>query len=84
MKYFCLGYIKPGTFEGMTEDERHAVRDEWLRAQRRSARQGACRWRIISSASGDRVDPVREKRAKSQPLSAPMRNQGTARRHSHP
>ena len=28
MKYICLGYIKPGTFEGMTEDERHAVLDE--------------------------------------------------------
>src|SRR5262249_365097 len=28
MKYVCLGYIKPGTFEGMTEDERHAVLDE--------------------------------------------------------
>jgi hypothetical protein len=30
MKYICLGYIKPGTFEGMTEDERHAVLDECL------------------------------------------------------
>jgi hypothetical protein len=28
MKYICLGYIKPGTFEGMTEDELHAVLDE--------------------------------------------------------
>ncbi len=28
MKYICLGYIKPGTFEGLTEDERHAVLDE--------------------------------------------------------
>jgi hypothetical protein len=28
MKYLCLGYIKPGTFEGMTEDERNAVLDE--------------------------------------------------------
>jgi len=24
MKYICLGYIEPGTFEGMTEDERHS------------------------------------------------------------
>jgi hypothetical protein len=30
MKYICLGYIQPGTFEGMTEDERHAVLDECL------------------------------------------------------
>lgn len=28
MKYLCLGYIKPGTFERMTEDERHSVLDE--------------------------------------------------------
>jgi hypothetical protein len=28
MKYLCLGYIKPGKFEGMAEDERHAVLDE--------------------------------------------------------
>src|SRR4029434_23768 len=28
MKYICLGYIEPGTFEGMTEDERHATFDE--------------------------------------------------------
>ena len=28
MKYICLGYIEPGTFEGMTEDERHAMLDE--------------------------------------------------------
>jgi hypothetical protein len=28
MKYLCLGYLEPGTFEGMTEDERHAVLDE--------------------------------------------------------
>jgi hypothetical protein len=28
MQYICLGYIEPGTFEGMTEDERHAVLDE--------------------------------------------------------
>lgn len=27
MKYICLGYITPGTFEGMTEDERNAVFD---------------------------------------------------------
>ena len=28
MKYICLGYIKPGTFEGMTGDERNAVLDD--------------------------------------------------------
>jgi hypothetical protein len=28
MKYICLGYLKPGKFEGMTEDERQATFDE--------------------------------------------------------
>ena len=28
MKYICLGYLEPGRFEGMTEDERHATLDE--------------------------------------------------------
>ena len=28
MRYVCLGYIEPGKFEGMTEDERNAVFDE--------------------------------------------------------
>ncbi|HZZ40407.1 MAG TPA: YciI family protein [Acidobacteriaceae bacterium] len=28
VKYICLGYIEPGKFEGMTEDERNAVLDE--------------------------------------------------------
>jgi len=27
MKYLCLGYLEPGKFEGMTEDERNAVFD---------------------------------------------------------
>jgi len=28
MKYICLGYIEPGKFEGMTEDERYTTFDE--------------------------------------------------------
>jgi hypothetical protein len=28
MKYICLGYLEPGKFEGMTEDELHATLDE--------------------------------------------------------
>jgi hypothetical protein len=28
MKYICLGYIEPGKFEGMTEDERNTVFDD--------------------------------------------------------
>ncbi|HEV2102777.1 MAG TPA: YciI family protein [Candidatus Acidoferrum sp.] len=28
MKYICLGYLEPGKFEGMTENERNAVFDD--------------------------------------------------------
>jgi hypothetical protein len=28
MKYICLGYIEPGKFEGMTEEERRATFDD--------------------------------------------------------
>ena len=28
MKYICLGYMEPGKFEAMTEDEQHAMFDE--------------------------------------------------------
>ncbi len=28
MKYICLGYLPPGKFEGMTEDQRNAILDE--------------------------------------------------------
>jgi hypothetical protein len=28
MKFICLGYLEPGTFAGMTEDEQHAMLDE--------------------------------------------------------
>jgi hypothetical protein len=28
MKYVCLGYLEPGRFEGMREDERNAVFDD--------------------------------------------------------
>jgi len=28
MQYICLGYLEPGTFEGLTDKDRHAVLDE--------------------------------------------------------
>ena len=28
MKYICLGYLEPGKFEGMTEEQRNAILDE--------------------------------------------------------
>jgi hypothetical protein len=38
MKYICLGYIEPGKFEGMTEDERNAVFDACFEHNDPSAR----------------------------------------------
>jgi len=31
MKYICLGYLEPGKFEGMTEDEQKATLDDGLK-----------------------------------------------------
>src|SRR6202790_1031450 len=28
MKYICLGYIEPGKFQGLTEEEQHTMLDE--------------------------------------------------------
>jgi hypothetical protein len=28
MKYICLGYVEPGTFENMSESDRHTMQDE--------------------------------------------------------
>jgi predicted Fe-S protein YdhL (DUF1289 family) len=83
MKYICLGYLEPGKFEGMTEDERHAVLDECF-AQRPSARQRTSGCRSTSSASGDRIDPVMEKRQSRDDRRPLYGNQGTAWRHSNP
>jgi hypothetical protein len=57
MKYPCLGFIEPGTFEGMTEEELHALLDECfecndrLRANRHAAE-------VHSKASGNRGHAV--------------------------
>src|SRR6266852_6434964 len=61
MKYICLGYLEPGKFEGMTEDERHATFDECFEYNDHLRQRTSCR-RSTPSASGDRVDPVLEKR----------------------
>jgi hypothetical protein len=52
MKYICLGYLEPGKFEGMTEDERHAVLDECFEYNDHLARQRTSCCRSTSSASG--------------------------------
>ena len=44
MKYICLGYIEPEKFEGMSEDERHAVLDESFE------QNGHLRWYYIQTS----------------------------------
>ena len=84
MKYICLGYIEPGKFEGMTEDERHAVLDECFEHNDHLRANGHLVAEVASSASGDRVDPVLEKRQSRDHRRPLCGNQGTARRHSDP
>jgi len=77
MKYICLGYLEPGKIEGMTEAERHAVLDECFEHNGPSTRQRTSCCRSTSSASGDCVDPVLEKRQSRDdgwPLCGNLRN----------
>ena len=84
MKYVCLGYYDKGKFESMTEDERHAMFDECFEYNDHLRANGHLVWRSTSSASGNRVDPVLEKR-QSRDHGRPLcGNQGTTRRHSRP
>jgi hypothetical protein len=48
MKYICLGYIEPGKFEGMTEDERNAVLGRGSSASLTRAKSGGLRWTPMS------------------------------------
>ena len=84
MKYICLGYIEPGKFEGMTEDERHATFDECFEHNDHLRRQRTSCRRSTSSASGDRVDAVLEERQSRDDGWPLCGNQRTAWRHSNP
>src|SRR5215204_4406991 len=67
------------------DDRGRATRNirRMLRVQRPSARQWTSCCRSTSSASGDRVNPVLEKRQSRDDRRPLCGNQGTARRHSH-
>src|SRR5438874_1258159 len=54
MKYICLGYIEPGKFEGMSEDERHAIFDACFE-HNDHLREWTSGRRSTSSAPGHRV-----------------------------
>jgi hypothetical protein len=74
MKYICLGYLEPGKFEGMTEDERNAVLDECFEHNDHLRANG----HLVG------VDPVLEKRQSRDHAWPLCGNQGTAWRHSNP
>jgi hypothetical protein len=44
MKYICLGYLEPGKFEGMTENERNAVFDQCFEHNDHLRQRTSC-WR---------------------------------------
>jgi hypothetical protein len=84
MKYICLGYIEPGTFEGMTEDEhpRSARRlldhNDHLRANGHLVAE-------LPLQPPETALTLHWKNGKAATTDGPYaENQGTARRHSDP
>jgi hypothetical protein len=83
MKYICLGYLEPGKFEGMTEDERHRTFDECFEYNDHLRSNGHLPPKYLFSLR-TALTPVLEKR-QSRDDRRPLRgNQGTAWRHSNP
>src|SRR5437868_15405825 len=58
MKYICLGYLEPGKFEGMTEDERNATLDDCFEYNDHLRSNGHLVAEVPASASGDRIDSL--------------------------
>jgi hypothetical protein len=84
MKYICLGYLEPGTFEGMTEDERRATFDECFEHNDHLRANGHLVAEVPLQPPETARYPVLEKwqsRNDRRPLCG---NQGTTRRHSDP
>jgi hypothetical protein len=72
MKYICLGYIEPGKFEGMTEDERNAVFDECFEHNDHLRAKGHLAGEIALQPPETAVT-LYWKNSKSQRPTAPMR-----------
>jgi len=49
MKYICLGYIQPGKFENLSENERHAMLDECFDYDDKLRANGHCTGRTAKS-----------------------------------
>ena len=83
MKYLCLGYLEPGKFEGMAEDERNAVFDECFEHNDHLRANG----HLVGELA---LQPPKTglilywKNAKSRQPTALCGNQGTTRRPSNP
>jgi hypothetical protein len=60
MKYICLGYLEPGKFEGMTEDERHAGLDDCFEYNDHLRANGHLVAEVPLQPSKERFDPVLE------------------------
>ena len=62
MKYICLGYLEPGKFENMSENERNTVLDECFSYNDRAAQERTSCRRGASAAPQHRGDRVLERR----------------------
>ncbi len=69
MKYICLGYLEPGKFEGMTQDERHATFDECFEYNDHLRANG----HLVAEVPLQPPETALRKTAKSRRLMAPMR-----------
>ena len=84
MKYICLGYMEPGKFEGMTEDEQHAMFDECFEYNDHLRTNGHVAAEVPLQPPETAVT-LYWKNGKSRDDRRPLcGNQGTARRPSHP
>jgi len=84
MKSICLGYLEPGKFKGMTENERHAVLDECFEHNDHLRANGHLVAEVALQPPETALTLYWEKRQSRdhrRPLSG---NQGTAWRHSNP
>ena len=84
MKYICLGYLEPGKFEGMTEDERHAVLDDCFEYNDHLRANGHLVAEVALQPPETALTLYLAKRQSRDDRRPLCGNQGTARRHSDP
>lgn len=82
MKYICLGYIEPGKFGGMTEEERHAVLDECFEHNDHLRANGHVVAELALQPPETALTPVPEERESRDDRRPLCGNQGAVRRPS--